>query len=215
MEAGSVTTGPGISQDHGQGSPGQVSSDGLQSPTSTAKRQSVTKRAGFAAYHLHGPLYRLYGHAGPVTQVCVRAAVDMVATASSDGTVNIHTIRDPKYVRTLRPVPIAHVDGSNESKSSSAVASSVVELVTSTPRGERVLTFTVWRSRSHKRSSALHCYNTNGRLLAVNSSCGILTDFAVTRDGKYVPFATQGQMLKCVFCSDSALPEIPVPFAIL
>lgn len=47
------------------------------------------------------PLHILYGHTDTVTSVDISIELDMVVSASLDGTVNIHTIRKGHYVKTL------------------------------------------------------------------------------------------------------------------
>uniref|UniRef100_A0A1B6DB47 Neurobeachin-like protein 1 n=1 Tax=Clastoptera arizonana TaxID=38151 RepID=A0A1B6DB47_9HEMI len=49
------------------------------------------------------PVQTLYGHDKPVSCVGIATELDMVASGSLDGTVNIHTIKDGQYLRTLYP----------------------------------------------------------------------------------------------------------------
>ncbi|KAK3926852.1 Neurobeachin-like protein 2 [Frankliniella fusca] len=50
------------------------------------------------------PVQTLYGHDAAVTCVAIMTELDMVVSGSSDGTVNVHTIREGQYLRTLYPV---------------------------------------------------------------------------------------------------------------
>lgn len=53
---------------------------------------------------LVGPLRVLYGHKGPINAIALNTELDITASASRDGTCNIHTLQGV-YVRTLRPPP--------------------------------------------------------------------------------------------------------------
>lgn len=50
------------------------------------------------------PVQTLYGHDSAVTCVAIMTELDMVVSGSTDGTVNVHTIREGQYLRTLHPV---------------------------------------------------------------------------------------------------------------
>ena len=45
----------------------------------------------------------LYGHDLPVTAVAISVCLDLAISGSKDGTVNVHTVRDGQYLKTLRP----------------------------------------------------------------------------------------------------------------
>lgn len=45
----------------------------------------------------------LYGHDKPVSCVGLSMSLDMAVSGSLDGTVNIHTIKEGQYIRTLEP----------------------------------------------------------------------------------------------------------------
>ncbi|XP_054270115.1 neurobeachin-like protein 1 [Macrosteles quadrilineatus] len=49
------------------------------------------------------PVQTLYGHDQPVTTVAIATELDLVASGSKDGTVNIHSIHEGQYLRTLYP----------------------------------------------------------------------------------------------------------------
>jgi len=48
------------------------------------------------------PLHILRGHAEGVTAVAVSVALDVVLSGARDGTVLVHSLRDGRYIRTLR-----------------------------------------------------------------------------------------------------------------
>lgn len=45
----------------------------------------------------------LYGHDKPVITVAISVCLDLALSGSKDGTVNVHTVKDGQYLRTLRP----------------------------------------------------------------------------------------------------------------
>ena len=45
----------------------------------------------------------LYGHDLPITTVAISVCLDLALSGSKDGTVNVHTVRDGQYLKTLRP----------------------------------------------------------------------------------------------------------------
>ena len=45
----------------------------------------------------------LYGHDKPVTCVGLSTSLDMAVSGSLDGTVNVHTIKEGQYIRTVEP----------------------------------------------------------------------------------------------------------------
>ncbi|XP_046670158.1 neurobeachin-like protein 1 isoform X2 [Homalodisca vitripennis] len=49
------------------------------------------------------PVQTLYGHDQPVTTVAIATELDLVVSGSKDGTVNVHTIHEGQYLRTLYP----------------------------------------------------------------------------------------------------------------
>ena len=50
------------------------------------------------------PAQTLYGHDQAITCVGIMTELDMAVSGSLDGTVNVHTIQEGQYVRTLEPV---------------------------------------------------------------------------------------------------------------
>jgi neurobeachin-like protein 1/2 len=49
------------------------------------------------------PLHTLYGHDLPVTCVSIVTELDMAVSGSSDGSVNVYTLHEGHFLRTLRP----------------------------------------------------------------------------------------------------------------
>lgn len=47
------------------------------------------------------PVHILYGHTNTVTSVDISNELDLVVSASLDGTVNLHTVRTGSYVKSL------------------------------------------------------------------------------------------------------------------
>ena len=47
------------------------------------------------------PMHILYGHDDGITSVDVSIELDMVASASIDGTINIHTLKKGYFVKTI------------------------------------------------------------------------------------------------------------------
>ncbi|XP_049530577.1 neurobeachin-like protein 1 isoform X2 [Anopheles darlingi] len=50
------------------------------------------------------PVHTLYGHEDAVSCVAIMTELDMVVSGSLDGTVNVHTIKNGQYVRTINPI---------------------------------------------------------------------------------------------------------------
>ncbi|XP_052080874.1 neurobeachin-like protein 1 isoform X2 [Mytilus californianus] len=63
----------------------------------------IQQQGGFSVNINNRPLQTLYGHEGEVTAVYISTELDMVASASRDGTVILHTVRRGHYMRTLHP----------------------------------------------------------------------------------------------------------------
>lgn len=50
------------------------------------------------------PINILYGHDAAVTCVSIMTELDIVVSGSEDGTVNVHTIHEGQFIRTLKPL---------------------------------------------------------------------------------------------------------------
>eukprot|EP01119_Soliformovum_irregulare_P006369 TRINITY_DN1829_c1_g1_i1.p1 TRINITY_DN1829_c1_g1~~TRINITY_DN1829_c1_g1_i1.p1 ORF type:complete len:2177 (-),score=533.78 TRINITY_DN1829_c1_g1_i1:2-6196(-) len=104
-------------------------------------------------------LHILYGHSHEVTCVCISDELDVVISGSKDGTINIHTLRQGKYTRTIRPEVKAEI--------SMIVLSSLGHLAFVTQR-------------------KLYLYNINGLFyISMDLNEGI-NDMIITPDDKYL-----------------------------
>ncbi|VDI12757.1 Hypothetical predicted protein [Mytilus galloprovincialis] len=63
----------------------------------------IQQQGGFSVNINNRPLQTLYGHEGEVTAVYISTELDMVVSASRDGTVILHTVRRGHYMKTLHP----------------------------------------------------------------------------------------------------------------
>jgi len=88
----------------------------------------------------------LCGHQDQLTSVSIAVCLDMAVTASKDGTVNIHSVKEGQYMRTIRPA--AHD------------LSFTVELLNVSYQGHVI--FTGHNQENH----SLHVFTLNGRHLA-------------------------------------------------
>jgi hypothetical protein len=158
-----------------QSTPLSPGTDGASAPSTPG---APPKSTGRTHYTLEGPTHIFYGHSEEVMQVLVNTEADMVLTCSRDGTVNMHTITQPKYIRTLRPEP-PRVEGIDRSE----LSADAIEMVRAT--GEVIATYGTWRANGRKRFHALHAYNINGQLLATDSNCGSLVELVVTPSGHH------------------------------
>lgn len=50
------------------------------------------------------PVQTLYGHDKPISCVAIMTELDLAVSGSLDGTVNVYTIEEGQYVRTLYPL---------------------------------------------------------------------------------------------------------------
>ncbi|XP_040150983.1 neurobeachin-like protein 1 isoform X2 [Anopheles arabiensis] len=50
------------------------------------------------------PVHTLYGHDDAVSCVAIMTELDMVVSGSLDGTVNVHTIKNGQFIRTINPI---------------------------------------------------------------------------------------------------------------
>ncbi|XP_063708929.1 neurobeachin-like protein 1 [Culicoides brevitarsis] len=87
------------------------------SGTTQVQSQSTTV-TGSASHHHHHvintnnsanncvpkPIHTLYGHDEEVSCVSIMTELDLVVSGSKDGAVNVHTIEEGQYIRTIYPV---------------------------------------------------------------------------------------------------------------
>ena len=157
----------------------------LPSPTRLVSG-AASKGARGRSYALEGPVHTLYGHHAEVTQVVARSEVDLILTASRDGTVNMHTIRPPKFVRAVRPPPPPPPADVVGPAAAAEGPPGVVEKVAATPNGDVFVTYSTWKDgATQKKRHGLHAFSINGKLLASDYTCGALTDVVATPSGRF------------------------------
>jgi WD40 repeat protein len=49
-------------------------------------------------------VHQLFGHEMPISCVAIMTELDLAVSGSLDGTVNVYTIEEGQYVRTLKPL---------------------------------------------------------------------------------------------------------------
>lgn len=54
------------------------------------------------------PMHILYGHSSSITSVDISNELDLVLSASLDGTINMYSLRSGGYIRTLTPASRAY-----------------------------------------------------------------------------------------------------------
>ncbi|KAM7358806.1 neurobeachin-like protein 1 isoform 2-T3 [Cochliomyia hominivorax] len=72
----------------------------LTSQTNLQSIMQLNTQNGFSPK----PLTTLYGHDDSISSVAIYTELDMVVSGSLDGTVNVYTIQDGQFVRTLKPI---------------------------------------------------------------------------------------------------------------
>ena len=122
----------------------------------------VAVASSAASCGLLKPIQVLYGHDRPVSCVGLSMSLDMAVSGSLDGTVNVHTIKEGQYIRTLQPP-------------GSAV--------------ERVITRLALSSQGHvvfaveeKENFSLHSYTVNGEEVGRSFSPFAFTALAAADD---------------------------------
>ncbi|KAK7867079.1 hypothetical protein R5R35_004016 [Gryllus longicercus] len=122
-----------------------------------------TAGAGSATAPLPRPHCTLYGHDRPVSCVCIATELDLVVTGSLDGTVNVHTIEEGQYLRTLEPQSVNGLDLE-------------VSLLALSAQGD--IAFAAHDKRSH----SVHVYSVNGVSLGSKLVPGRVAGLAVAGD---------------------------------
>ncbi|XP_058062662.1 neurobeachin-like protein 1 isoform X2 [Anopheles bellator] len=89
---------------------GAASGSNLQ-PNTAALNQNLAGNVVGSANVVHltnnltpKPVHTLYGHEEAVSCVAIMTELDMVVSGSMDGTVNVHTIKNGQFVRTITPL---------------------------------------------------------------------------------------------------------------
>uniref|UniRef100_A0A1A9ZKD8 BEACH domain-containing protein n=1 Tax=Glossina pallidipes TaxID=7398 RepID=A0A1A9ZKD8_GLOPL len=100
IQASHVYGGSGIA---GSSSANVTSNIPVHALTSQTNLQSVMQLNSQNSFSPK-PLTTLYGHDGAISSVAIYTELDMVVSGSLDGTVNVYTIQDGQFVRTLKPI---------------------------------------------------------------------------------------------------------------
>ncbi|XP_053679026.1 neurobeachin-like protein 1 [Anopheles nili] len=89
---------------------GQTTGSNLQ-PNTAALNQNLAGNVVGSANVVHltnnltpKPVHTLYGHDDSVSCVAIMTELDLVVSGSLDGTVNVHTIKNGQFVRTINPI---------------------------------------------------------------------------------------------------------------
>lgn len=130
------------------------------------------------------PRHILRGHDDEVTCVCLSVDLDVCVSGSKDTTAIIHTLKEGRYVRSIR-----HPNGA------------VIHRVALSPQGY----IAIYSSGDNN----LHLYNINGRLLYSMNAGDLLCAMQSTRDGEYLVTAGK-QIIVRRFSDLSFVMSIPV-----
>ena len=104
----------------------------------------------------------LYGHDKPVTCVGISMSLDMAVSGSLDGTVNVHTIKEGQYIRTLEALQ----------------AMSIQRIITQLAlwdKGDIVFT------AEEKENFSIHAYTINGEEVGLSYSPFAFTALATAK----------------------------------
>ncbi|XP_039288405.1 neurobeachin-like protein 1 isoform X2 [Nilaparvata lugens] len=109
------------------------------------------------------PFQVLYGHDRPVTCVAIATELDTVVSGSSDGTVNVHSIHEAQYLRTLTP------DGCHPQQA-------LISHITISLQGQIAF------SANDKKSNSVHVFSINGTSLGSKYVSGRVTGLVAVGD---------------------------------
>ncbi|RZF32077.1 hypothetical protein LSTR_LSTR013881 [Laodelphax striatellus] len=109
------------------------------------------------------PFQVLYGHDRPVTCVAIATELDAVVSGSSDGTVNVHTINEGQYLRTLTP---------------NGCDPTLVDISFITISAQGHIAF----SANDKKSNSVHVFSINGSSLGSKYVSGRVTGLVTAGD---------------------------------
>ena len=110
----------------------------------------------------------LYGHDKPLTCVGLSTALDMAVSGSLDGTVNVHTIKEGQYIRTLHATGRASIDRV------------IISQLLLSDRGDVVFT------AEEKDNFSIQAYTINGERIGLSYSPYAFTALASASDGHVV-----------------------------
>ncbi|XP_068086135.1 neurobeachin-like protein 1 [Anabrus simplex] len=109
------------------------------------------------------PVRTLYGHNKAVSCVGIMTELDMAVSGSMDGTVNVHTIQEGQYIRTLEPVGLTSLDVE-------------ITFLALSPQGH------VAFAANDKTSNSVHVFSVNGTNLGSKYVSGRVTGLAIAGD---------------------------------
>ncbi|XP_023703751.1 neurobeachin-like protein 1 isoform X2 [Cryptotermes secundus] len=109
------------------------------------------------------PVQTLYGHDKAITCVGIMTELDMAVSGSLDGTVNVHTIQEGQYMRTLEPVACEGLK-------------TEITFLALSSQGHIVF------SATDKMSHSVHVFSVNGVSLGSKYVSGRVTGLAVAGD---------------------------------
>ncbi|XP_071443766.1 neurobeachin-like protein 1 [Hetaerina americana] len=95
-------SGFGVGGNMGAGSSGSIDM-GAGGPFGGGSSSNMGQSTGISGAALV-PVHTLHGHDAPVTCVAILTQLDIAASGSMDGTVNVYTIQEGQYIRTLPAV---------------------------------------------------------------------------------------------------------------
>ncbi|XP_017135675.1 neurobeachin-like protein 1 isoform X1 [Drosophila miranda] len=151
-----------IQQSNQQGGGGQSSSIPVHALTGQSHLQAITQVNTQNSYSPK-PLTVLYGHDDAISSVAIYTELDLVVSGSLDGTINVYTLQEGQFVRTLKPI------GCTESCVQ-------ISFVTLSYHGH--IAFSALDDTSH----SVHVYSINGSSLGSKYVSGRVTGLACASD---------------------------------
>ncbi|XP_036671789.3 neurobeachin-like protein 1 isoform X2 [Drosophila suzukii] len=149
-------------QSNQQGGGGSTSNIPVHALTGQSHLQAITQLNTQNSYSPK-PLTVLYGHDDAISSVAIYTELDLVVSGSLDGTVNVYTLQEGQFVRTLKPI------GCTESCVQ-------ISFVTLSYHGH--IAFSALDDTSH----SVHVYSINGCSLGSKYVSGRVTGLASASD---------------------------------
>ncbi|BFF98031.1 neurobeachin-like protein 1 [Drosophila madeirensis] len=150
------------SNQQGPSGGGQASNIPVHALTGQSHLQAITQVNTQNSYSPK-PLTVLYGHDDAISSVAIYTELDLVVSGSLDGTVNVYTLQEGQFVRTLKPI------GCTESCVQ-------ISFVTLSYHGH--IAFSALDDTSH----SVHVYSINGSSLGSKYVSGRVTGLACASD---------------------------------
>ncbi|XP_017126991.1 neurobeachin-like protein 1 isoform X3 [Drosophila elegans] len=149
-------------QSQQQGGGGSTSNIPVHALTGQSHLQAITQ-LNTQNHYSPKPLTVLYGHDDAISSVAIYTELDLVVSGSLDGTVNVYTLQEGQFVRTLKPI------GCTESCVQ-------ISFVTLSYHGH--IAFSALDDTSH----SVHVYSINGCSLGSKYVSGRVTGLASASD---------------------------------